>query len=279
MRIWIVGKFGMVAEALANALQSRDILFRATSRKEVDICNINSIRTWYRGFRPTHTINAAAYTAVDQAEEEIAKAYSINVEGVENVARVIQEEKGRLIHISTDYIFSGENRDGYTEEDLPMPQNIYGKTKYEGEKKIRVYLPGSTILRTSWVISSKRTNFFTAMRKVMMEKEEISIVSDQVGRPTFARDLADAIIFLLEEDGIFHFANKGEATWFDLAKEIHDCLQSVHELRCKRIIPIASRDYPCKAVRPTYSVLNTQKIENYGLEIRHWKRGLSELLC
>lgn len=279
MRIWIIGKFGMVAQALCIACHNRGIIFCATSRKEVDICNIDSIRNWYRGFRPTHTINAAAYTAVDLAEEEIAKAYSINVQGVENIARVIQEEKGRLIHISTDYIFSGKNRDGYTEEDLPMPQNIYGKTKYEGEKKIQIYLPRSTILRTSWVISSKKTNFFTTIRKLMMEKEEIAIVADQVGRPTLAGDLAGAILFLLDQDGIFHFANKGETTWFDLAQEIHYCLQSVDEVRCKRLISIESRDYPSKALRPKYSVLNTQKIEKYGLEIRHWNRGLNELLC
>lgn len=279
MRIWVIGKSGIVAQALFNALQNRNILFYATSRKEVDICNIKSIRTWYRQFRPTHTINAAAYTAVDRAEEEITQAYSINVQGVENIARVIQEEKGRFLHISTDYIFSGKNKDGYTEEDIAIPQNIYGKTKYEGEKKIQIYLPGCTILRTSWVISSNNTNFFTTMRRLMMEKEEISIVSDQIGKPTLVKDLAEAVIFLLEQEGIFHFANKGETTWFDLAKEIHYCLQSVTKLRCTKIIPISSCDYEVRAFRPKYSVLNTQKIENYGLEIRHWKRGLTELLC
>lgn len=269
----------MVAHALAQALQSRNAIFCATSRSEVDICNIDSVRNWYQIFRPTHTINAAAYTAVDRAEEDVDRAYSLNVEGVENIARVIEEEKGRFLHISTDYIFSGENKDGYIEEDIAIPKNIYGKTKYEGEKKIPIYVPNCTILRTSWVISSNHTNFFTAMRQLMMEREEISIVSDQIGKPTLVGDLAEAVLFLLEQEGIFHFANKGETTWFDLAKEIHYCLQSITKLRCTRIIPISSNDYSSKASRPRYSVLNTQKIENYGLHIRHWKQGLGELLC
>lgn len=279
MRIWIVGKFGMVAHALTQALQNRNAIFCATSRSEVDICSIDSIRNWYQIFRPTHTINAAAYTAVDQAEEDVDRAYSINVEGAENIARVIEEKKGRFLHISTDYIFSGENKNSYVEEDIPMPKNVYGKTKYEGEKKIQIYVPNCTILRTSWLISSNNTNFFTAMRQLMMEREEISIVSDQIGKPTLVGDLAEAVLFLLEQEGIFHFANKGETTWFGLAKEIHYCLQSITKLRCTRIIPISSNDYSSKAMRPMYSVLNTQKIENYGLHIRHWKQGLGELLC
>lgn len=279
MRIWIVGKFGMVAHALVQALQSRNVIFCATSRREVDICNIDSVRNWYHIFRPTHTINTAAYTAVDRAEEDIALAYSVNVEGAENIARIIEEAKGRFLHISTDYVFSGENKNGYVEEDIPMPKNIYGKTKYEGEKKIQKYVPHCTILRTSWVISSNHTNFFTTIQQLMIEREEISIVSDQIGRPTLVGDLAEAALFLLEQDGIFHFANKGETTWFGLAKEIHFCLQSVRKLRCTKIIPISSNEYPSKALRPTYSVLNTKKIENYGLQIRHWKEGLNELLC
>lgn len=269
----------MVAQALTKVLQSRNAVFCATSRKEVDISNIDSIRSWYKAFRPTHTINAAAYTAVDRAEEEIDRAYSINVEGVKNIAQVVRGEKGRFLHISTDYIFSGENKKGYREEDIPMPKNIYGYTKYEGEKKAQFYLPNCTILRTSWVISSRQNNFFTTMHGLMKEREEISIVADQVGRPTLVGDLAKAILFLLNREGIFHFANKGETTWFDLAKEIHGCLQSVTQLRCIRIIPISSSEYPCRAMRPVHSILNTQKIENYGLEIRHWKQGLRELLC
>lgn len=279
MRIWIIGKFGMVAEALSCNFKNKGICFCATSRKEVDICDIDAIRTWYQYFRPTHTINVAAYTAVDEAEEEIAKAYAINAYGVENIARILQEEGGRLIHISTDYVFSGENIEGYSEKDLPMPQNIYGKTKYEGEQIIQLYLPEATILRTSWVISSNKKNFFTTMRKLMMEQAEISVVSDQIGRPTLAGDLTEAIIFLLGHSGVFHFANRGVASWFTLAQEIYSCLQFTQKLQCKRIVPILSRDYPSKALRPKCSVLNTQKIEKYGLQIRHWKRGLCELLC
>ena len=161
---------------------------------------------------------------MDKAEEEIAKAYAINVYGVENVARILQEEGGRLIHISTDYVFSGENIEGYSENDLPMPQNIYGRTKYEGEKIIQLYVPKATILRTSWVISSNKKNFFTTMRKLMIEQAEISVISDQMGRPTLAGDLAEAIVFLLEHSGVFHFANRGVATWFTLAQEIYSCL-------------------------------------------------------
>lgn len=279
MRVWIIGKFGMVAEALSCNFKDKGICFCATSRKEVDICDIDAVRAWYKYFRPTHIINAAAYTAVDQAEEEIAKAYSINVYGVENIARILQEEGGRLLHISTDYVFSGENIEGYSEKDLPMPQNIYGKTKYEGEQIIQLYLPKATILRTSWVISSNNKNFFTTMCKLMMERTEISVVSDQIGRPTLAGDLAEAIIFLLGYSGVFHFANRGVASWFTLAQEIYNCLQFTQKLQCKRIIPILSREYPSKALRPKCSVLNTQKIEKHGLQIRHWKRGLCELLC
>ncbi len=279
MRVWIIGKFGMVAEALSCCLQNMGICFCATSRKEVDICDIDAIRKWHNYFRPTHTINVAAYTAVDKAEEEIAKAYAINVYGVENVARILQEEGGRLIHISTDYVFSGENIEGYSENDLPMPQNIYGRTKYEGEKIIQLYVPKATILRTSWVISSNKKNFFTTMRKLMIEQAEISVISDQMGRPTLAGDLAEAIVFLLEHSGVFHFANRGVATWFTLAQEIYSCLQFTQKLQCEKIIPILSHEYPSKALRPKCSVLNTQKIEKYGLQIRHWKRGLCELLC
>lgn len=279
MRIWIIGKFGIVAEALISCFQNMAISFCATSRKEVDICDIVAIRRWYNYFRPTHTINAAAYTAVDEAEEEIAKAYAINVYGVENIARILQRQGGRLIHISTDYVFPGENREGYSEKDLPIPQNIYGKTKYEGEKIVQLYVPQATILRTSWVISSRKKNFFTTMRKLMTEQAEISVISDQIGRPTLVGDLARAIVFLLEHPGVFHFANSGVSSWFTLAEEIYSCLQFTQKLQCKRIIPILSHEYPSKALRPKCSVLNTQKIEKYGLQIRHWKKGLRELLC
>lgn len=279
MRIWIIGKFGMVAEALSCCFQNMKICYCATSRQKVDICDIDAIRRWYKYFRPTHTINVAAYTAVEEAEREIAQAYAINVYGVENIARIVQEEKGRLIHISTDYVFSGENKESYSENDLPTPKNIYGKTKYEGEKIIQLYMPQATILRTSWIISSKKKNFFTTMRKLMMEQSEISVVSDQRGRPTLAGDLAKAIVFLLEYPGVFHFANRGITTWFILAREIYSCLQFTQQLQCKKIIPILSHEYPSKALRPKCSVLNTQKIEKYGLQIRHWRSGLGELLC
>ncbi len=225
-------------------------------------------------------INCAAYTAVDKAESDQKLADEINHLAVKNLAALAKEQEIKLVHISTDYVFDGKNYKPYKEDDQTNPNSIYGKTKLDGEKAIQEIAPkNSIIIRTSWVYSSYGNNFVKTMLKLGKTKDRLTVINDQVGTPTYARDLAQAILNIIPQiynnkPEIYHYSNEGVLSWYDFAKEI----MKMANLKCK-IEPIATKDYPTPAIRPHYSLLNKAQIkEVFNVEVPYWKDSLSECL-
>jgi len=225
-------------------------------------------------------INCAAYTAVDKAQTEEESANKINHLAVENIAQLSKELKIKLIHISTDYVFNGENYRPYTEADTTKPQSIYGQTKLDGENSMLEINPeNSIIIRTSWVYSSFGNNFVKTMLRLGSDKEELGVIFDQVGTPTYARDLAKTILNIIpkidnEKVVVYHYSNEGVLSWYDFAKEI----MKMGKLNCK-VNPIETKDYPTPAKRPPYSILNKSKIKkDFDIIIPYWKDSLKECL-
>jgi len=222
-----------------------------------------------------YCINCAAYTFVDKAEEEKKLAFEINSHAVRDLARTCKKYKTQLIHISTDYVFNGNSKTTYTEFDKSDPVNVYGQSKLQGENFALENNPRTIIIRTSWLYSSYGKNFVKTMIRLMNEKESIQVVNDQVGSPTYAADLAKAIIKIIEENelpkpGIYHYCNKGIISWYDFANAIKQILKS----DCK-INPITTVDFPTAAKRPVNSGLNTTKIEKqFGITIPGWNESL-----
>jgi dTDP-4-dehydrorhamnose reductase len=277
VKIWVVGKNGLLAKQLARELSAKCLPFCATGHEEVDIRKSEMIHSFIQNYRPDYIFNAAAYTAVDLAEKERSVAYEINVIGPKNLALAASIYGVKLIHFSTDYVFSGKQKIPYLEGDLPEPINYYGQTKYLGEQEIWRHSWNPLIIRTSWLVCPKSTSFLTKIRALIHCKSELSVVNDQFGRPTFATDLAHTALQIKDRSGIYHFANRGETTWFDFALSIFEKEGKKHEqLQCRCLKPIRSRNYKTVAIRPQFSVLNTSKIEDIGIKIRSWKEALAE---
>lgn len=278
MKLWIVGKQGLLATALRTECHERQHRYAATSREEVNILDLQEVRDFMESFQPTHILNAAAYTQVDLAEKEKDAAYALNVTGVENLVYAAQKYGAKLVHFSTDYVFSGQQSIPYREGDLPRPINYYGETKFLGEQAIWKHLENGLVLRTSWLFGRTGNNFVSKIKYLMGKHKTLSIVKDQFGRPTFAEDLAKAALSLLDHAGLYHFANRGEGSWFDLAGEILLHLQKEQDIICREIKPIATEEYPTLARRPKFSVLATEKIEKEGIRIRPWREALQDAL-
>ena len=220
-------------------------------------------------------INCAAYTAVDKAEDDINLATKINVDGPRNLAKT----GAKIIHISTDYVFDGVGHVPYSPDDKTNPISVYGKTKRAGELAVLENAPVAVVIRTAWLYSPYGNNFVKTMRRLGTEKESINVVADQIGTPTYAGDLADAIVKIIpqmthENSGVYHFTNMGVCSWYDFASEIME----MSGLKCV-VNPIKSSEYPTRAVRPFYSVLDKSKIQKvFNVKIQHWKKGLEKCL-
>jgi dTDP-4-dehydrorhamnose reductase len=254
--------------------------FFFTSRDDLDICNKESIAIFVEENNINTIINCAAYTAVDKAEEEQELATDINHKAVQYLAEIANENEIKFVHISTDYVFDGENFKPYIETDLTNPNGIYGKTKLSAEKALENINPKNTIvIRTSWVYSSFGANFVKTMHRLGKEKESLGVIFDQVGTPTYARDLAKTILEILpqidnDKVEIYHYSNEGVLSWYDFAKEI----MRMAKLDCK-INPIETKEYPTPAKRPHYSLLNKAKIKKqFNIKIPFWKDSLDECL-
>lgn len=280
-----IGKSGQVARALEERCAARAIAFKAIGRPKADLREPVSLKAAIETTAPQIVINAAAYTQVDQAETDQDAAYAVNAEGPKQLAETCAALDLPLIHLSTDYVFDGSGTAPFQEADTPAPTNVYGASKLAGEEHVRAALPRHVILRTSWVFSPFGANFVKTMLRLAQERGEVSVVDDQVGCPTSALDIADAIIevskFLLmqtdgRELGTFHFTTQGEASWADVAAEIF----SVYEARtgCKIILNrIPSSDYPTPAARPLNSRLDTRKItDTFGIMPRPWRESVRE---
>jgi dTDP-4-dehydrorhamnose reductase len=255
-------------------------LSRVASDLDCDITDPAAVRR-FAAVRPIEWIvNCSAYTAVDKAEDEEEKADALNAIGPANLGREAAELGARVIHLSTDYVFDGEASSPYTEEHRPAPRGAYGRTKARGEKLLAEATHEHFIFRTAWLYGVRGKNFVYTMLRLMGERDEVSVVDDQRGSPTYTRDLAAAICTIIRADsrayGIYHFTNEGETTWFQFARSIYELGRARGLIRrsCE-VRPITTERYPTKAARPMYSVLSKAKIQRtFGIFIPAWHDGL-----
>ncbi len=286
MKVLVTGSHGQLGQQLAS-LQSaacREEEFIFTGSDELDIADATAVREAVRRMRPQVIINCAAYTQVDKAEDEPERADAVNHLGAAHLAAAAAEANALLVHISTDYIFgaAGDNRP-LTESAAPNPMCVYGRTKLAGEEAIRAADCRHLILRTSWLCSVYGHNFVKTIVRLMQSREELRVVNDQIGSPTCAEDLAKTILHILrhngptdEQLGVYHYANEGTASWYDFAAYI--VKYAGYEKSCN-VRPCSTAEYPAKALRPSYSVLDTQKIrKTFGITIPHWKDSIGRLL-
>jgi dTDP-4-dehydrorhamnose reductase len=259
------------------------------SKEDLPIHHFESVKNIFNVHRPQYCINCAAYTAVDKAESEKDLAFQINGEAVGILATVCKEYDCRFIHISTDYVFDGTASVPYKEDSSTNPQSVYGASKLEGEDLAMQFNPGSIIIRTSWIYSQFGKNFVKTMLRLMNEKEEVGVVNDQFGSPTYAADLAETILQIitglpthlpiaigtpLTTHGIYHFSNEGVISWYEFALAIKELSGS----KCK-VNPITTPQYPTPAKRPAYSVLDKTKIQQtFGISLKDWKQSLETCL-
>ena len=277
MKMWVTGSLGMLGSSIVSLLEKRKIPFFATDKMDADITDFAKLASFSEKKYFTHIINCAAYTNVEKAEKEKELAFQTNAKGVQNLALLAKERKAKLVHFSTDYVFDGRKRSPYVEEDLPNPLNEYGKSKLKGEEYILSLLEDALILRTSWLFGLGGMNFVTKMLHNMEERKEIEIVEDQIGRPTCCSDLAEALLLLISERGIFHFANREATSWYLFGKTIWEETNKMgFSLRCEKIVPVKSVS---KINRPLYSVLATDKAERIlGGKLKDWQTLLPAYL-
>lgn len=287
MKIWLVGARGMLGTALLARLERLSVP-RVTSDLDVDIADRQRVLDFARQQRPTLILNAAGYTRVDDAETHEADALRANGDGPENLGLAAAELGAKVVHYSTDYVFDGRGTAPYREDAVTGPSGAYGRTKLAGEERLLAACPGgATILRTSWLFGENGPNFVKTMARLLAEKEELRVVADQRGRPTYTGDLADATLALAgvsrnpsAEPGIYHFANTGEVTWHAFTVAIRDaCARHGRPVKAERILPVTTAEFPRPAPRPAYSVLDTARIERaLGAAPRDFRLALDEYL-
>lgn len=270
------GQLGQCFQSLAVKHPNIQFVFKSSS--DLDITNTANIEDALKDHTFDYCINCAAYTAVDKAEEAIELADKVNHIGAKLLAESCKKFNVTLIHVSTDFVFDGKATVPYLEDDITNPLGVYGKTKLAGEQAISNVLENYFIIRTSWLYSEYGNNFLKTMLRLSKERNEIGVVGDQVGSPTYARDLADMILRLIESKntsyGVYHYSNKGVVSWYDFAKEIFKLSDSSITLN-----KIETKDYPTAAIRPKYSVLHTERISKLlDLKIPNWKESLKKAI-
>ena len=275
--ILITGAASQVARELKTLFVNSDATF--TDRKNLDIVKPKNLKAFFsKNHNITHIINCAAYTAVDQAETDEEKCYKVNVEGVKNLCDIAAKYNIPLIHISTDYVFDGTNNKPYNPLDKTSPQSVYGQTKLKGEQIFMNSNATGAIIRTSWLYSEFSKNFVKTMITLGNTKKEINVVFDQIGTPTYAKDLALAIKQIIpqlkDQKEVLHFSNEGVASWYDFAYKIFDYMN----IHCT-ISPVTSDKFKTAAKRPHYSLLDKSKIKDmFNIKIRNWNEALEECL-
>lgn len=280
MRIWILGAQGMVGSSLLKQFQEQGVEVIGSTRQEADICNREDLQTKAFELKPTHLINCAAITHVDAAETDAKTSYAVNAEGAANAAHVAKQCGARLVHLSTDYVFDGKASVPYREEDLCAPINIYGKSKWEGEKKIMAILPQACILRTSWLFGLKGKNFVSSLLRLFQEKEELEVACDHTSKPTYCEDLARAVITLLDFEGVIHFANATPLSREHIASSLLELVKKRGlKTKCRAILPVSSARFSVVAPRPFYTVLDTSKyVRATSIFPRPWSEVIEEYL-
>jgi len=280
MKVLVLGG-GQVATAVIEAA-AQDCEIIAYPRAKLDIADGAAVAEALGAIKPNWIINAAAYTAVDRAEDEPSLAQAVNDTAVASLAQGAMRHGGRLVHISTDFVFDGKSNRAYRPDDATNPLSVYGSSKLAGERHVLASATG-IVLRTSWVYASNGKNFVLTMLKLMREREQVSVVADQIGSPTWAGSVAAAIWGLVAADaagGIYHWSDLGVASWYDFAVAIADeALQRGLLTRPVTVLPIATAAYPTKATRPGFSLLDTSATRAaLGIPARHWRHNLRTML-
>ena len=279
MNILVTGCNGQ----LGNVIRDRQprypqIKWFNTDVAELDITDKDAVVRFVIENHIDGIINCAAYTAVDRAEDDVEKATLLNVTGPANLAAAIEQTGGWLIHISTDYVFDGNHCKPYTEDEQTNPMSVYGKTKQEAEVAVMQLCHQTMVIRTAWLYSEYGNNFVKTMIRLGREREQLKVVYDQIGTPTYAGDLADAILTIVNKGinpGLYHFTNEGVISWYDFTKAIHE----LTGITTCEVLPIRSEEYPTKAHRPSFSVLDKQKIKaTYGISIPYWRDSLQHCI-
>ena len=275
------GQLGSEIKELASDYENLECVFK--DLPELDICDAETLNTFITDKHINAVINCAGYTAVDKAEEEALIAQKVNSEGVLNLVNALKKVDGKLIHISTDYVFDGNHSQPYKEPDPVSPIGVYGQTKRAGELAVLNSSIDAIVIRTSWLYSVYGNNFVKTMLRLGNEKKSIQVVSDQKGTPTYAKDLAKTCLDILSDasstniskkGSLYHYSNEGVTSWYDFATAIME----ISNIDCK-VIPIETKDYPTQARRPLYSVLDKSKIKSdFKLTIPHWRDSLANCI-
>lgn len=281
MKLLITGANGQLGQSLSSFISTHQSI--AYTRQQLDITDKQALQNKVQQDQPDVIVNCAAYTAVDNAESDPSAAELINVTAARHLAQVCQQQGIILIHVSTDYVFDGNNQQAYQETDIPNPQTVYGKTKLAGEQAIAACCEKFIILRTSWVFGATGNNFVKTMLTLFQQREQLAIVNDQHGCPTDTRHLSEVIIRIidrLEQQaaapwGIYHYCDTSTTTWYHFAQEIYRHAKCVNsQLNCQ-LTPISSQDYPTPAIRPNYSTLDCKKLHaNFGIQQYSWRISL-----
>lgn len=265
----------------------------APTRAELDLGDEGAIRALLRRLRPDVVVNAAAYTAVDRAEEERDRAFRINADAPRVLAEEVQRQRGLLVHYSTDYVFDGTKREPYVESDPTAPLSVYGASKRAGEEAVEAVGGRYLVLRTTWIYDGRGQNFLRTMLRLAREREELRVVSDQIGAPTWARAVAEATARVVarcgpdgggdglaeSSSGIYHLSASGETSWHAFARAILAADPRREEQRCRSVVPIPTREYPTPARRPLYSVLSNERIAGtFGVRLPDWRVQLGEVM-
>lgn len=271
------GQLGNEVQVFASSYPQFEFIF--TDVEELDICDRKAVEKYFAERKIDVLLNCAAYTAVDKAEEDVELCYRINEKAVGILGEVAAQYGTKMVHVSTDYVFDGTSYLPYTEDRPVCPATVYGKSKLAGELLLMDVCPAAVIVRTSWLYSSFGNNFVKTMIKLGRERDTLNVIFDQVGTPTYAADLADALLQIVSADkfipGVYHYSNEGVCSWYDFTIAIHQ----IAGINC-RVLPIESKDYPAKTPRPHYSVLNKKKIKtNYNIQIPHWEDGLRRCMA
>jgi len=279
MRILVTGAGGQLGNELrVLAKENPQYVYFFTDVNDLDICNEQAVCEYVTDHHIDLIVNCAAYTAVDKAEDDKEACYRINQEAPGILARTAQANGAAIIHISTDYVFDGTAFYPYNEEAIPSANSIYGHTKLGGEKEVMQNCQKYVIIRTAWLYSTFGNNFVKTMIRLGKERDALNVVFDQIGTPTYANDLARAIFAIINKgliNGIYHFSNEGVCSWYDFALAIH----RIAGIRTCKVSPIHTKDYPVKANRPHYSVLDKTKIKTtFGIDIPHWEESLKRCI-
>ena len=289
MRILVTGKNGQLGRSIQKTVNTdtkignnqnpNDFIF--VGREELDLSSESSIRHYFGNNKFDLIINCAAYTQVDRAEQEAELANQINHLAVKKLASIASNQQARLIHISTDYVFDGESNKPYLETDMPNPINAYGRTKLAGDKALESVMPmNAIVIRASWLYSEYGNNFVSTMLRLGKEQDKLSVVNDQMGSPTYAADLADAILEIIKNKKfrdvaqttqIYNYSNEGKISWHEFAKEIF----KIEKIGCE-VNPVTSQQYPTPAKRPRNTIMKKDKIvEAFNIKISNWKSSLN----